>query len=168
MALCAMAAVILAALVLRGLTTQTPSQTGLVTSVSTTTSGSAQFSSAGGTTRPTGDAPGSYVTSSPLNSSQWLVLSEAARPAQVISNLSGTIPPYDSLASLNNTRIGSFCTSVKQDGSCANFVTLRETGWYYEPVKGLLYIHYVGGKAVKISVLMVASQSATSDSKVGG
>jgi len=98
---------------------------------------------------------GSYVTNSPPGSSQWLVLKEQSLPDLVFANSSGEVPRFGDLEGLNQTRIGVFCSSVQADSTCTEFATLRETGWYYDSSNELLYIHYVGGDAVKISVLLL-------------
>ena len=53
-----------------------------------------------------------YVTSSPPNSSQWLVLRSSTKPLSVYANDSGTIVEYSSFSSLNQTKIGVYCVSV--------------------------------------------------------
>ena len=92
-----------------------------------------------------------YVTSSPPQSSQWLVVQYSVLPSVVQASDSGVIPRFSSLASLNQTVIGSVCISI-QNNQCVSWNTLAQTGWFFDPVNLILYIHYVGGASIQIIV----------------
>lgn len=94
-----------------------------------------------------------YVTQSPLNSSQWIVINSQTAPLVVFSNLTGVIPRYQSLSSLNETRIGTFCDSIdRATGVCTAFKAYEESGWFWDSLNNVLYVHYVGAPAVKLIV----------------
>ena len=127
------------------------SQSGVSTSI--TKSGTSET----GTSSTASSSPSivseNYVTQSAPNSSQWLVLKSLNAPLYVISNLTGTIPRYQSLSSLNETKIGTFCDSINQaTGTCISFKMYEETGWFWDSANDLLYVHYVGAPAVKLTV----------------
>ena len=102
-----------------------------------------------------------YMThSSPT--SQWLVLSFLHRPSVVSANNTGSIPEYPSSESLNETKIGVFCTQTVTNvtspgsnslGTCAQFTTFQQTGWYWDQESKLLFIHYLGGSSVELSIV---------------
>jgi hypothetical protein len=99
-----------------------------------------------------------YVTSSPLDVGQFLIVQSTKAPAFVTANNTGTIPEFSSLAGLNQTKIGYYCVSVNQtSGACLSFKMFQQTGWYWDSTNEILYIRYVGGPAVELYV----SDSAT-------
>ena len=93
-----------------------------------------------------------YVTSSGQNTSQWLVIRSTSVVLSVSNNVSGTLQKYATLASLNETMIGYYCTNANPDGSCSSFQYFSEQGWFWDSVNSVLYVHYVGGPAVKITL----------------
>lgn len=93
-----------------------------------------------------------YVTSSPPNSSQWLIVKSATTPISVLANNTGDIKEYISLSMLNKTKIGTFCMVVDASGGCSEFEQYMETGWYWSSSDEILYIHYVGGSYVQIKI----------------
>jgi len=100
--------------------------------------------------------------------SQWLVLSFSSLPAGVDANNTGQIPEYQTSQALNGTRIGVYCeqTVTKEStsvpggnstiGACAQFVTYQQTGWYWDKENDLLFVHYLGGSNVEISIALEA------------
>jgi len=133
----------------------------------TTFSSSSQttFSSSSQTTVRSSSQIVTYVThSSPT--SQWLVLSFSQPPANVTASNTGLIPRFLSSESLNATKIGVYCeqtvTSESTSGSggsspsgvCVQFMTYQQTGWYWDLKSELLFIHYLGGPSVQISVVV--------------
>jgi hypothetical protein len=137
-----------------------------VPSISQTTS-----SSVSKTTIPSSSQTVTYVTQSPPTS-QWLVLSFSQLPLSVTANNTGLIPRFLSSESLNATRIGAYCeqsvTSKSASGqgsnsplgACGQFITYQQTGWYWDIQNELLYIHYLGGHDVQISVVVGESDSS--------
>ena len=104
-----------------------------------------------------------YVTNGPATS-QWLVLSFLKSPLSISANNTGEIPWFPSSAALNATKIGVYCAQTltatgaqshitkSTAGECAKFATYQQTGWYWDPSSGTLYIHYLGGPSVKLTV----------------
>jgi hypothetical protein len=90
------------------------------------------------------------------------VAHEACGPALVFVNDTGVVPSYPDLASLNQTKIGFQCDSIRSDGTCDHFVYVQETGWWYDAANGIVYIHYVGDSTVEISLFEGASGSVFS------
>ena len=93
--------------------------------------------------------------------SQWLVLAFLRPPSGVSANNTGPIPEYLSSESLNETEIGVYCTQTvtavspagtNSIGTCTKFTTLQQTGWYWDQESKLLFIHYLGGPSVEISI----------------
>jgi hypothetical protein len=89
----------------------------------------------------------SYTTSSPSNSSQWLIVSSSQAPSGV-----NDFPEYATLSSLNQTTIGEVCESIEPSGACQSFTFVDQQGWFYDAADGLLYIHYEGGTDVTVTV----------------
>ncbi len=114
--------------------------------VSTTTTKSTSLSASFAASAAT------YVTNSAPNSSEWLIVQSISSPLSVSTNNTGAVPEYTNLAALNQTKIGIYCVSVDQSGSCAEFKQYLQTGWFWDSSDKILYIHYVGGRDVKISV----------------
>lgn len=136
--------------------TTTTERTQLLTTTTTKSSDKSSWTSSGTSSTTSGSiAPApldqSYVTKSAPDSSQWLILKDSTSPSQIYANNTGVIPKYTTLASLNGTVIGERCTSTSND-ICTSWKYLSETGWYFDSVNLLLYIHYVGGEAVEITV----------------
>ncbi|MGI0091766.1 MAG: hypothetical protein ACREBS_08655 [Nitrososphaerales archaeon] len=104
------------------------------------------------TTQTGGEAGATYVTSSAPNSSEWLIVKSISSPISVSTNNSGMIEEYSDLASLNQTKIGVYCESVSSSGACLSFKMYEETGWFWDSTNQILYVHYVGGRAVKLAV----------------
>jgi hypothetical protein len=100
-----------------------------------------------------GQVEETYVTSSPPNSSQWLIVRSNGSPVSVSANDTGLIPEYKSLEVLNQTKIGVYCVSVDSSGACSSFQQYLETGWFWNSSNQILYVHYVGGSAVRLSVV---------------
>lgn len=96
------------------------------------------------------DATYTYTTDSPPTS-QWIILAYDSTPSSVSANNTGTIPQLGSLAILNATRIGLYCTLIVND-ACTSWSWLAQTGWYYDSANQLLYIHFLGGDPVVLSV----------------
>ena len=127
------------------------------------------FSSSSQTTVPSSQTV-TYVTHSPPTS-QWLVLSFSQPPANVTASNTGLIPRFLGSESLNATKIGVYCeetvTSESASGSggnskagaCAQFATYQQTGWFWDLKSELLFIHYLGGPSVQISVVVGGSVS---------
>lgn len=99
-----------------------------------------------------------YVTSSSPNSSQWLILSADLPPVQITANDSGMLPEYSSGTALNQTFIGEQCQSVSNGDVCSSFKFVAQTGWFFDTVHDVLFIHYVGGPDVEIRVDFSKSQ----------
>jgi len=105
------------------------------------------------TTNPSGTPKNAdYVTSSAPNSSQWLILSSPQSPVQVLANNSGPLPEYSSEASLNQTFIGEKCVQLASNGECNSFRFISQTGWFFDSSSDVLFIHYIGGPLVEITV----------------
>ena len=104
-------------------------------------------------TLQSGQVEETYVTSSPPNSSQWLIVKSSGLPISISANNTGLIPESSSLEALNQTKIGVDCVSVGNSGACLSFKQYLETGWFWNNSDLILYVHYVGGPAVKISVV---------------
>jgi hypothetical protein len=102
-------------------------------------------------TNAPGNASAKYITDSPPTS-QWLIIRANATVISVSANNTGTIQSYYSLASLNRTSIGYICGSVNSIGGCTSWQYLQQTGWFWDSVNGLLYVHYLGGQNVMITV----------------
>ena len=118
------------------------------TSTSITSTSTSTHSVAGSTTT----VEATYVTSSAPNSSEWLIVRSDGLPILVSSNNTGVIPNFSSYQSLNQTRIGYFCVSVSSSGACQAFKQYLETGWYWDSTSKILFVHYVGGPAVRLLV----------------
>ncbi len=107
-----------------------------------------------------------YTSSSPPHSSQWLVVDLRVAPSVVFANDSGIVPRFATLASLNATKIGTFCDSLGADGSCARASSYSETGWYFDPDARVLFVHYVGDMSVKVSLFYEAQGAVFSTTLV--
>ena len=92
-----------------------------------------------------------YTTNSP-STGQWLVVRFESQVLSVASSNTGTIPVQPSMASLNETTIGYVCQSVGTDGACNSEQYLQQTGWYWDSSNSLLYVHYLGGQNVTLTV----------------
>ena len=143
------------------LSTTTSTSTSASTSTSLPTSTSTTHTSV-----PVTSQIATYETHSPPTS-QWLILSSSQLPLSVTANDTGSIPRYYSSSSLNATKIGVYCeqTATTQlgglnTGTCTKFVTYRQTGWYWDKQDELLFIHYLGGPNVLISVVVPESALA--------
>ncbi|MGI0091496.1 MAG: hypothetical protein ACREBS_07290 [Nitrososphaerales archaeon] len=101
----------------------------------------------------------SYNLAGSENSSSWAVLTSTSYPISISSSLTGSIPSYSSLSSLNQTQIGYYCTSVSAS-ACTSWAARSQEGYYYDPTNNLLYVHYRGGSSITLSVS--SSGSATS------
>ena len=90
--------------------------------------------------------------SSSPNSSQWAKFSTPNIVIlSVIASNTGVIAPYPNFASLNSTVIGQHCVSNSTiTTSCPTFI---QTGWWQDRVSEILYVHYLGGPDVKITVI---------------
>ncbi len=100
----------------------------------------------------TSSAPHVEYTTNGSVTSQWLVVKSTASILSVSASNSGTIPEYSSLMSLNKTVIGYVCSGVAGGGTCTSWKYIQETGWYWDSATDLLYIHYLGGRNVKLDV----------------
>ena len=134
-------------------------------SITTNTSTTSTTSTSRATT-PITSQTATYVTHSPPTS-QWLILSSSQLPLSVTANDTGSLPRYYSSSSLNATKIGVYCEQTATigpggftTGTCAKFVTYQQTGWYWDKQDGLLFIHYLGGPNVLISIMVPESASA--------
>jgi hypothetical protein len=75
------------------------------------------------------------------------------QPVSTVSSTNtGVIPRSDSLADLNTTVIGEVCQTVGQGGGCVSWEYQQQTGWYWDASDGLLYVHYLGGQNVTLTV----------------
>ena len=113
-----------------------------------------------------------YVTHSPPTS-QWLILSFSQPPEKVTANNTGPLPQFPSSESLNATKIGVYCEQTVTSesasglggnstaGACAQFMTYQQTGWYWDQKSELLFIHYLGGPNVQISIVVGGSASSS-------
>ncbi len=108
----------------------------------------------------------SYVTDSAPNSSQWLIIESTTSPYAVTTNNTGTVPQYSDLSSLNNTKIGIFCTAINATyDTCSQWTTYQQPGWYWDSIHTLLYIHYMGDDPIEIDVYY---PTTTSNGGTGG
>ena len=96
-----------------------------------------------------------------MNTSQWLIVKSLFDPVSIVANNTGQVAEFQSLQALNSTRIGVFCVSVNQtNDSCDTFKMYDQTGWFWDSVNDVLYVHYVGGPAVEISIVEASKTSA--------
>lgn len=131
--------------------TSTSSSSSLSSSTSTSGSSPLTVSSTSSATQ-VGRVSATYVTSSAPNSSQWLIVKSVSSPFSVFANDTGLIQEYSSLSLLNQTKIGVYCNSINSDGACSSFKMYEETGWYWDSANEILYVHYVGDRAVSITI----------------
>jgi len=80
-----------------------------------------------------------------------MILRDGTSPQSVFANTSGTIPVYASLSALNQTFIGTKCSKEIND-ACTSWETLLQTGWFFDSVNDLLYIHYAGARDAEIVI----------------
>ena len=92
-----------------------------------------------------------YTVDSP-RTGQWLIIHANKPISSVSSSNTGALPAYSSLTSLNSTLIGEACGSVSDGGQCSSWQYIQQTGWYWDQTKDLLYIHYLGGDGVVLTV----------------
>ncbi|MDG6994386.1 MAG: hypothetical protein JRN52_00565 [Nitrososphaerota archaeon] len=85
------------------------------------------------------------------NSSGWLVLRSDSPPSTVSSSLTNTIPSYPNLSSLNQTKIGSYCSQVISS-ACTSWTTYGREGWYYDYADNLLYIHFEASDPIMLTI----------------
>jgi len=101
-----------------------------------------------------------------LNSSSLLITSANAPVTSVSSSLTGTIPSYPSISSLNATKIGYYCTSISS-GACSIWSAYNQQGWYYDSTNDLLYVHFNSGDpgtlTISTSGTVTSSSSSTSN-----
>ncbi len=105
------------------------------------------------------------------NSSEWVILEGQSTPIGVIANDTGTIPQYSTLSGLNYTKIGIYCIAINSTypstGVCTDFQQYTQTGWYWDSVNSLLYIHYEG-QATNTQLTVDWSSTNTSSSVQNG
>jgi hypothetical protein len=73
----------------------------------------------------------SYTLTGPKSASAWLIVQSPSPPITVSSSNTGSIPEFASLSALNRT----------VDGYSPQQVNLTQTGWFYDGLHNLLYIH---------------------------
>jgi hypothetical protein len=117
-------------------------------------------------------ADATYTTRSATGSSEWLILEDSAAPHGVTASDTGTLPQFSSGSALNQTKIGTFCSSFGAHGTCLAFTAYTQTGWYFDSAHGLLFIHYLGGPSVDVTIIgqtaIVASTTSQRSSTTGG
>jgi hypothetical protein len=96
----------------------------------------------------------SYLFSGPHALSGWAIIHTTSKPVSIATSNSGQIQEYPSLQALNSTYVGMQWTGNM-------WQNLTQTGWYFDPVNQLLYVHFVGDKKVILSVMSTTSQSAS-------
>lgn len=117
----------------------------------------------------TSSSIGSIELSGNLNSSSWLILNSPSSVGSVSSSLTGTIPQYSSLATLNQTQIGEYCTSIvtnslSSNGACNSWAYKSQEGWYYDATNSLLYVHFKSGIPVTLNFSPVTTSSTSTTS----
>jgi len=96
-----------------------------------------------------------YVFSGPHALSGWAIMHVWSKPVSVAASNTGQIQEYISLQALNNTYVG-----MHWNGN--SWQNLTQTGWYYDPVNQLLYVHFVGDRKVILSVMSTTSTQSGS------
>ncbi|MGH9917987.1 MAG: hypothetical protein ACRD6W_03810, partial [Nitrososphaerales archaeon] len=123
------------------------------------------YSTAAITSTSIGASSATYTLNGPQNTSSWIVSNSAEPVTNVASSLTGSLTQEGSLSSLDDTQIGSTCTSVTpfggNAGACASFTNAVQQGWFYDQSDQLLYVHFEGGSAVRLSVAQTASSTTS-------
>lgn len=109
----------------------------------------------------------SFQTSSPANSSNWLIFGSSSPISSVSSSLVGSMSSLSTLSSLNATDIGDSCTSVSND-ACTSFTSYNQQGWYFDSTNSLLYIHYEGSASTSLSIYSNSITPSTTTSTTAG
>ncbi|MDA4123467.1 MAG: hypothetical protein OK456_09840 [Thaumarchaeota archaeon] len=93
-----------------------------------------------------------YTVDSP-STGQWLTVQATSPIFSVSASDSGTIPPYSSLASLNQTSIGYECSQPASNAGCGSYEYVQQTGWFWDSSSHILTVHYLGGANVTLTVV---------------
>lgn len=86
-----------------------------------------------------------YRLNGPSSFSSWLVVDLSNPPTSVSASDTGSVTHYSTLASLNGSIIGD----IWKAGAWQD---LTQTGWYYDSVNQLLYVHFEGGSSISLTV----------------
>ncbi len=106
----------------------------------------------GGTTTNSLTRTVRYMVQSP-QTGQWTVIRAMSSILSVTASNTGSVPAYQSLASLNQTVIGYECTNQGKNGVCNSFGYVQQTGWFWDVASRLLTVHYLGGANVTLTVV---------------
>ena len=97
------------------------------------------------TSTSTTSSSDTYGLTAPASFSSWLIVQDSTPPNSVSASDTGALPRYSSLSSLGSTLVGEHWTG-------STWQNMAQTGWYYDDVNKLLYIHFVGQPSVSITV----------------
>jgi|GEM_PF-1278461 hypothetical protein len=97
----------------------------------------------------------SYLFSGPHALSGWAIIHTTSKPISVTASNSGQIQEYPSLQALNSTYVG-----MQWKGN--SWQNLTQTGWYYDSLNQLLYVHFVGDRKVTLSIMSTTSTQSAS------